>query len=81
MPVTRAFLKPITVQQPPQGDYEYIPEVHGYEGSTLTELINQMNLGVGVLSLDLENYYVVEDVQYETTVLAQELGMQPAVVK
>lgn len=80
MPVSRAFLKPNSVNAPTQGDFEYIPEVYGYEDATLAGLVGQINLAINTLSTDLDNFYVVEDVQYQTAVLSLELGMNPASV-
>lgn len=78
MPVTRAFLRPVTVEPPPQGDFEYIPEVYGYEGDTMAELIDAMNGGVGTQSTDLENYFVVEDIQYQVAVTKPAVGNNSA---
>ena len=77
----RGFLRPRSVDDPAQGDFLYLPRVFTYEADTAAALADEMNIGAGIQSQDTDWYWVIEDIEYQTTVLSQELGMQPAVLK
>ena len=81
MAVNRAFLKPRSVDKPPQGDFEYIPIMLVVESDSAAGLEDELNIGTTTQAQDTTAYYVVESVQYSTTVLQQAVGMNPAVVK
>lgn len=80
MPVTRAFLKPRSVDTPPQGDFEFLPQVTLYESDTAAGLEAAMDIGATNQSQDLDNYWVVESVEYQVAVLQHAIGMNPAVL-
>jgi hypothetical protein len=76
----RAFLRPRSVIEPPQGDFRYLPEYRLYEAPTAALLQDALNLEAGVDQQDLLNFWVVEEIQYQVAVLKQEIGMTPAVM-
>lgn len=77
----RGFLRPRSVDDPAQGDFLYLPVFFIREADTAAELETLLNLNAGIQSQDPDWYWVIEDVEYQTTVLDQEQGMQPAVLK
>lgn len=81
MPVTKAFLKPVTVEPPPQGDYRYRPLVVVLEADSAAELQALFVAEVAVQSQDTTAYYVLESVEYQVVVVKLVVGNQPAVVK
>lgn len=60
-----SFLRPRSVQLPPQGAYDYIPVVKLYESDSAAGLEALLSGGFGVESLDPDNYYVIESIEYE----------------
>ena len=75
--MTTSFLKPRSVIDPPQGALQYIPEIFGYEGDTLAELVTAMNGGAGIQAVDPDNFYVVESIEYQVTLVkANPLAMK-----
>ena len=81
MPVDRAYLKPRSVDVPPQGDFVYPPVVKIYEADSAAGLEALLSADFGIQQQSITEFWVIESIQYATTVLAQELGMQVAVVK
>ena len=79
--MTTSFLKPRSVIDPPQGALQYSPEIFGYEGDTLAELVTAMNAGAGIQAVDPDNFYVVESVEYQVAVTKPAIGMTPAEMK
>lgn len=77
----RGFLRPRSVNPPAQGDFIYIPTIVGYEADTLAALVLQMNVGAGIQNTEPDWWWVVEQIQYETTVVKPEIGMNPAIIK
>jgi hypothetical protein len=74
----RAFLKPRSVSEPPQGDFRYLPEYRLYEAPTAALLQEALNLQVSVDTQDILNYWVVEEIQYQVAVLKHALGADSA---
>ena len=80
MPVSRAFLKPRSVDIPPQGDYEYLPIIRLVESDSAAGLEALLSTGFGVDSQSVYELYVVESVEYSTTVVKFAVGMNPGEV-
>lgn len=69
MPVTRAFLKPASMEHAaPQGDFQYLPVIRLYEASTAAQLEADMNAQFGGQSADDTAYFVIESIQYQVAV-------------
>ena len=75
MPVSRAYLKPRSVDQPPQGDFEYLPIIKGFEDSTLAGLNAQLDAEKQVQAQSVDYFYVVEEIEYQ--VVVTKLGPNP----
>jgi hypothetical protein len=72
--VSRVFLKPRSVQEPYEGDFQYLPIVKIYEADTAAALEAQMSLDFGIESESLTQYTVVESIQYSVAVIKMETG-------
>ena len=81
MPVTRAFLKPITVNPPPQGDYKYRPILLVIEANSASELQAMFESEMQIQSVDTTAYYVVESIGYQIAVVRPATGQEEAEVK
>lgn len=80
MPVSRAFLKPRSVDIPPQGDYQYLPIIRLVEADSASGLEALLSTGFGIDSQSVDELYVVESIQYSTTVAKAAQGNNPAIV-
>lgn len=78
MPVTRAYLKPRSVERPPQGDFSYLPVVKLHEADTAAGLEALMDTEFGVNSLATTELWVIESIEYQVAVLKPAVGMNPA---
>jgi hypothetical protein len=76
----RGFLKPRSVNEPPQGDFLYLPVVVIKEAATAAELEALLNIGANGQSLDTDWFWVIERIDYEVVVVKPEVGMNPAVL-
>jgi hypothetical protein len=76
----RGFLRPRSVNEPPQGDYIYIPVVIIKEAATAAELEVLLNLGATGQSLDTDWFWVIERIDYEVAVLQPMIGGNPAIL-
>jgi len=76
----RGYLRPRSVIEPPQGDFVYIPRIFTYESDTAVGLALEMTVGLEIQSQDPDWYWVVEDVEYQVTVIKLAIGMNPAVL-
>ena len=65
MPVSRSFLRPKSVDEPPQGDFEYIPIIQGFEDTTLAGLNAQLSLDRQARAQSVTSYYVIEEIEYQ----------------
>ena len=80
MPVDRAFLQPRSVAAPPQGDFTFPPVVKIYEADSAAGLELLMDGDFSIQAASIAEFWVIESVQYATTVVKPEVGMNPAVV-
>jgi hypothetical protein len=78
--VANAFLRPRSIAQPSQGRYEYFPEAVIHESDTAAGLEALLNGTVSVQSTDVDNYYVVESVEYQVAVVQTMLGGNPPIL-
>lgn len=78
MPVDRAFLKPRSVDKPPQGDFVYLPQIFLLEDTTQAGLEAQFTAQTEIRQQSIAEFWVVESVQYSTAVTAPKTGMNPA---
>ena len=76
----RGFLRPRSVIEPPQGDFIYLPRVFVYESDTAAGLEALMNPAFETESADTDWYWVVEDIEYQVTLIDAPSGMTPAVL-
>lgn len=70
-----SFLRPRSVIAPPQGALTYTPKIVFLEDSSLAGLQAQVDATTGTQSIDADNYYVLEQVQYQ--VMTSKLGPGP----
>ena len=80
MPVDRAYLKPRSVDVPPQGDFTFPPVVRLFEADSALGLELLLAADFSVQQTSITEFWVIEAIQYATTVIRQESGMHPAVV-
>ena len=78
MSVSRAFLQPRSVAQPPQGDFEYAPVFRLFEDTTFAGLEAQLNAMRVDLSGSDTSLYVIEEIEYQVVVTKHSLGGMPA---
>lgn len=76
--VDRAFLRPRSVIEPPQGDYQYFPIVRFYEDTTRAGLQAQMNVTFSVDAQSLSEFWVIEQVEFDVEVTKPAVGGNPA---
>jgi hypothetical protein len=76
----RGFLRPVSVQEPPQGDFKYLPVVIIKEAATAAELEVLLNLGSVVQSEETDWFWVIERIDYEVAVLQPMIGGNPAIL-
>ena len=74
----RAFLRPRSVDDPPQGDYEYKPRIIGFEDVTLAGLLAKILASTEFQALSLDVFWVVEEIEYEVVVTKLAVGGLPA---
>jgi hypothetical protein len=79
--VSRVFLKPRSVQEPYQGDFQYVPIVKIYEAATAAALEDMMSVNFTVESQDTTQYLVIESIQYSTVVVQTMLGGNPPILR
>jgi hypothetical protein len=75
-----AWLKPKSVALPSQTYAQYTPLVVIKEAPTAAELEVMLNAEASIRSLDVQNYYVVESVEYQVAVLQPMIGGNPAIL-
>ena len=63
--VDRAFLKPTSVNIPPQGDFSFLPVVKAFEADSIAALNALLDVDFGVQAQSTTEYWVVEDVKYQ----------------
>ena len=68
MPVTRAFLKPRSVDGPPQGDFVYVPLFLFFESTTLAGLRAQLDAETQLQQQSTLELYVIEEIEYQVVV-------------
>jgi hypothetical protein len=78
--VANSFLRPRSISQPSQGRYEYFPEAVIHEADTAAGLEALLAGTVYVQSTDVDNYYVVESVEYQVVVVQTMLGGNPPIL-
>jgi hypothetical protein len=78
MPVDRAYLKPRSVDVPPQGDFVFPPVVKIFEAGTAAGLQALLDADFGIEQQSLTEFWVVESIQYAVVVTAMTSGMTPA---
>ena len=65
--MTTSFLRPLSVQLPPQGAYEFLPQVFIYEDTSAAGLEALINAEKVTLGGDVDNFWVIESVEYQVT--------------
>ena len=81
MPVSRSFLQPRSVTKPSQGDFQYTPIVEIFEADSAAGLQALLVADVGAQSVDNENFWVIESIEYQVAVPKPAIGMNPAEMK
>ena len=81
MPVDRAYLKPRSVDVPPQGDFVFPPVVKIFESDTAAGLEALLDADFSIQQQSITEFWVIESIQYAVTVIRPEVGMNPAVVR
>jgi hypothetical protein len=66
--VDRAFLRPRSVAEPPQGDFRYLPEVRIYTDTTAAGLQAQLDIEFDVSAASVQELWVIESIQYAVVV-------------
>ena len=76
--VDRAWLRPRSVAEPPQGDFAYLPFVKGFEDTTLAGLNAQLAADFPIRAQSVQELWVIEQIEYQVVVLQHALGGMPA---
>ena len=76
--VDRAWLRPMSVREPPQGDFSFLPVVKAFEDTTLAGLNSQLDADFGVRSQSLNELWVLEEIEYQVSVTKTAVGGNPA---
>ena len=76
--VDRAWLRPMSVREPPQGDFTFLPVVKAFEDTTLAGLNSQLDADFGVRSQSLNELWVLEEIEYQVSVTKSAVGGLPA---
>jgi hypothetical protein len=77
----RKFLKPRSVDIPPQGEFHYIPIIIVHESDTAQGLEDLFDLGLTRYQAETPlDFYVVESVSYTVSVIVEQMGSTPAVM-
>ena len=76
--VDRAFLKPRSVDAPPQGDHTFIPKVVVLEADSAAGLSALLSADFATNAASSTAYWVIESVKYQVVVTQPAVGMQPA---
>jgi hypothetical protein len=77
----RKFLKPRSVDIPPQGEFYFIPIIIVHEADTAQGLEDLFDLGMARYQAETPlDFYVVESVSYTVNVLVAQSGGTPAVM-
>ena len=76
--VDRAWLRPMSVREPPQGDFTFLPVVKAFEDTTLAGLNSQLDADFGVRSQSLNELWVLEEIEYQVSVTKTAVGGNPA---
>ena len=63
------YLKPQSMDMPPQGDWSFTPIFRLFEDSTMAGLEAQLVAGAGVQGIDEPNRYVIEEIEYQVTLV------------
>jgi hypothetical protein len=74
MPVDRAYLKPRSVDVPPQGDFVFPPVVKIFESDTAAGLEALMDADFGIQQESITEFWVIESIQYSVSVIKLETG-------
>lgn len=80
MPVDRAYLKPRSVDVPPQGDFVFPPVVKLFEADTAAGLQALLDVDFGIEQQSITEFWVIESIQYAVVVTAMWSGMTPPVL-
>jgi hypothetical protein len=80
MPVDRAYLKPRSVDVPPQGDFVFPPVVKIFESDTAAGLEALLDADFGIEQQSITEFWVIESIQYAVVVTAMWAGMTPPVL-
>ena len=78
MSISRAFLRPRSVMEPPQGDFEYVPVIRGYEDTTLAGLNAKLQTEKDIQAASVDELFVIEEIEYQVVVTKPSIGGNPA---
>jgi hypothetical protein len=65
------------MDMPVQGDFEYTPLVILFEDSTMDGLQVQMNVSAQIQGQDIDDFFIIEEIEYQVVVTKQIDGMNP----
>ena len=63
------YLQPKSMDMPVQGDWEFFPVFKLLEDTTMAGLQAQLNVDVGIQSQSAPDYYVIEEIEYQVTLV------------
>lgn len=75
------FLQPRSVSLPSQGAYQFVPTFFVREADSAAALEALLNVESGVQATDPDNYWVIEEIEYQVTVTKLASGNKPAQMK
>ena len=76
--VDRAWIKPKSVDIPPQGDFTFLPVVKAFEDTTLAGLNSQLAADFPTRAQSTQELWVLEEIEYQVSVTKPALGGMPA---
>lgn len=76
----RAFLQPKTMDMPVQGDWEFRPVIIFLEDPTMAGLQVQVDDATVVWSQEITDLYLLEEIEYQVSVLQPMIGGNPPVL-
>lgn len=76
--VNRAYLRPRSVDNPPQGDFQYSPAMVILEDTTQAGLQAQLVSEFNTNAQDMDRFWVIEQVEYTVVVTNPATGVSPA---
>ena len=68
----------MSVREPPQGDFTFLPVVKAFEDTTLAGLNSQLDASFGVQSQSVQELWVLEEIEYQVSVTKTAVGGNPA---